>query len=127
MVGARNDKGDGRVHDVSSRAFGDATGERTAKPPAHLSRGAKRWWRSVMQTTRLGPDAVEILTAAAEAWDRKEDARQLIADEGIVVHDDAGLPLTHPAVQIEGQAADRMARLIRALKVERPPAELRSR
>lgn len=111
------------MQDLGSRALGRVTSDRAAKPPAHLSRGAKRWWRSVMETCSLGPDAVEILTAAAEAWDRKEDARQLIAEEGIILRDDTGLPLTHPAVQIEGQAADRMARLIRALNV-RPPAEL---
>jgi hypothetical protein len=35
-----------------------------------------------METCRLRPDEVEILTAAAEAWDRKEDARQLIAEGG---------------------------------------------
>ena len=109
---------------VSSKAFGHSTRDRV-RPPAHLSRGAKRWWRSVMESSRLGPDSVEILTAAAEAWDRKEDARQLIAEEGIVVHDESGLPIPHPAVQIEGQAADRMARLIRALNVEEPPPELR--
>lgn len=114
------------MHEVSSRSIGTANGERSAKPPAHLSRGAKRWWRSVMETSDLGPDEVEILTAAAEAWDRKEEARQLIAEEGIVLHDDAGLPLTHPAVEIEDQAADRMARLLRALNVEQPsPSRLR--
>ena len=113
------------MHDVSSRPAVTMAGDRTVKPPVHLSRGAKRWWRSVMETCRLGPDEVEILTAAAEAWDRKEEARQLIAEEGIVMHDDAGLPITHPAVQIEDQAADRMARLIRALNVEQPaPSEL---
>ena len=80
-----------------------------------------------METSRLGPDAVEILTAAAEAWDRKEDARQLIAEEGMVLRDGAGLPVTHPAVQIEGQAADRMARLIRALNVGPPSADVQQR
>ena len=116
------------MHDLTTRPLGKTPAERSVKPPGHLSRGAKRWWRSVMETCRLRPDEVEILTAAAEAWDRKEEARRLIAEEGIVVRDDAGLPLTHPAVQIEDQAAERMARLIQALtvQVEQPaPAELR--
>lgn len=79
-------------------------------------------------TNDIGPDAIEILTAAAEALDRKEDARQIIAEEGIVVHDETGHPFAHPAVQIEDQAADRMARLIRALSVEQPsPPEFEPR
>ena len=59
-----------------------------------------------------------ILTAAAEAWDRKEQARLLIAEEGIVIKDVSGESVANPAVQVEDTAVRRMASLIRDLGLD---------
>jgi phage terminase small subunit len=67
-----------------------------------------------------------ILTAAAEAWDRKEQARGLIAEEGLVIRDVSGERVMHPAVQVEDTAARRMASLIRDLGLDAtPPQDVR--
>ena len=71
----------------------------------------------------LEPHHVPILTAAAEAFDRKEDARRLVATEGLVVQNGSGVPTPHPAVQIEDAAALRMARLISELGLDAAPDE----
>jgi P27 family predicted phage terminase small subunit len=105
-----------------SRPFGSGVGA-AVRPPAHLSRGAKRWWRAIMEGYDLEPHHIEILTAAAEAWDRKEEARRLIAEEGIVIRDRSGVQMTHPAVQVEDTAAVRMARLLREVGLDATPAQ----
>jgi P27 family predicted phage terminase small subunit len=89
-----------------------------AKPPAHLSRQAKRWWRSVLDAYDLEPHHVAILTAAAEAWDRKEQARLIIAEEGVVTRVDRDTPMPHPAVQIEDMSAMRFAHMVREIGLD---------
>jgi P27 family predicted phage terminase small subunit len=88
------------------------------KPPAHLSREAKRWWRSVMDEFALESHHVALLTAAAEAFDRKEEARRIVADEGAVIRNRFDVPVPHPAVSIENAAAVRMARLLREIGLD---------
>lgn len=106
-----------------TRPLGTGTVAGPVKAPAHLSRGAKRWWRAIVEGYELEPHHIEILTAAAEAWDRKEEARALIAEEGIVIRDPAGTPMTHPAVLVEDTAALRMAHLIREIGLDVTPAQ----
>jgi P27 family predicted phage terminase small subunit len=91
------------------------------KPPAHLTRQARRWWRSVLDAYDLEPHHLAILTAAAEALDRKEEARQLIAEDGIVVGLTDGSPMPHPAVQVEDVAAMRFAHLVREIGLDATP------
>lgn len=108
---------------ANSRTF-DLTSHGVApKVPAHLSRSAKRWWRTIVEEYDLEPYHIPILTAAVEAWDRKEEARSLIAEEGLVVGSGSGEPRPHPAVEIEDQAALRMARLLREIGLDETPAQ----
>lgn len=118
IMGARNAMS--QITDWRDKSGPAAT---PTKAPNHLSRGAKRWWRAIVETYELEPHHIEILTAAAEAWDRKEQARSLIAQEGIVITDGSGTPMTHPAVQVEDTAALRMAELIRDIRLDETPTE----
>jgi P27 family predicted phage terminase small subunit len=104
-------------------SFGTDLGTERAKPPAHLSRQAKRWWRSVLEVYDLEPHRVSILTAAAEAWDRKEQARLIISEEGVVIPASRGTPIAHPAVHVEDVAAMRFARLVRDIGLDGPPGQ----
>lgn len=74
-----------------------------------------------MEEFDLEAHHVAILTAAAEAFDRKEEARRVIAEEGLVIRDGTGTPIPHPAVQIEDAAAVRMAHLIREIGLDAAP------
>jgi P27 family predicted phage terminase small subunit len=118
MVGFRARPKGAYVRNPTTMSFDATVGGERAKPPAHLSRQAKRWWRSVMDMYDLEPHHVAILTAAAEAWDRKEDARLIISQEGAVIRVGNGAPMAHPAVQVEDVAAMRFAHLVRELGLD---------
>jgi len=111
------------VSQTITRHFVSGVPASPPRAPNHLSRGAKRWWRAIVESYDLEPHHVEILTAAAEAWDRKEEARRLIAEEGLVIRNRSSVPMPHPAVQIEDAAAIRMAHLIRQIGLDAVPAE----
>jgi P27 family predicted phage terminase small subunit len=106
------------MRNPSTMSFGTDLASDRAKPPAHLSRQAKRWWRSVLDAYYLEPHRVAILTAAAEAWDRKEQARLIIAEEGIVIRVGRGTPMPHPAVHVEDAAAMRFAKLVHEIGLD---------
>jgi len=106
------------VRNPTATSFGTDVGSERAKPPAHLSRQSKRWWRSVLDAYDLQPHHVAILTAAAEAWDRKDQARTIIAEEGVVIREGGGTPIAHPAVHVEDVAAMRFAHLVREIGLD---------
>lgn len=83
--------------------------------PKHLSQAARKWWRETDDAYILEPHQVKILTLAAEAMDRCEQARQIIAEDGVIVKDRYGAPKAHPAVAIERDSRLAFARLVREL------------
>lgn len=99
-------------------------------PPEHLSDAARAWWASVVADYDLEPHHIELLTLAAEARDRAEQARRLIEAEGLIVATTTGGTKTHPAVAVERDSRIAFARLLRELDLEadapadrtRPPA-----
>ena len=103
---------------------------RGPNPPAHLSEAMKSWWRSVHADYALEPHHVHLLKLAAEALDRAEQAREIIAQEGITARTADGGSKAHPAIAIERDARTAAARLIRELDLDteapstqrRPPA-----
>jgi P27 family predicted phage terminase small subunit len=106
---------------MSTRTFDLNLRARAPRAPSHLSNPAKRWWRAMVEGFDLEPHHVAILTAAAEAYDRKEEARRIVATEGLVVQNGSGVPVPHPAVSIEDASALRMARLISELGLDVAP------
>jgi P27 family predicted phage terminase small subunit len=94
------------------------------KAPKHLKSATRRWWESVVADWQLEPHHVRLLTLAAEAWDRCQEARELIQRDGLTVATKAGGPRLHPAVRVETDARLAFARLIRELDLDvTPPAE----
>lgn len=69
---------------------------------------------------------VRLLTLAAEAFDRCDQAREIIAKDGLTIPTGDGGLKAHPAVAIERDARLAFARLIRELDLDmEPPAEAR--
>lgn len=95
--------------------------------PEHLSASARTWWASVIDEYDLGPHHVELLTLAAEARDRAEQARRLIEAEGLIVPTTTGGTKTHPAVAVERDSRIAFARLLRELDLDAEAASDRSR
>jgi P27 family predicted phage terminase small subunit len=97
--------------------------------PAHLSRESAKWWREVTSTYELESHHLRLLTLACESWDRAQEARRRIADEGSYILDRYGVPRAHPAIAVERDSTVRFARILRELALDvsepgevRPPA-----
>lgn len=92
---------------------------KTTAPPPHLSADARKFWTSIHADFVVDDGAgLALLRAAAEAFDRAQDARKLIEkDGGPVLTDRFGQRKPHPAVAIERDARGQLVSAIRALRL----------
>jgi P27 family predicted phage terminase small subunit len=90
-------------------------------PPSHLSSSAQQWWRTVVDRYRLEEHHLRLLQLACEAWDRSQQAREQIEEEGLTVPGREGGMRPHPAVAIERDSRLAVARLIRELDLDTEP------
>jgi P27 family predicted phage terminase small subunit len=97
----------------------------TPKPPRHLRAETRRWWAHVVNTWVLEEHHRRLLTAACEAWDRMQQARELIAREGLTTGTARGGARLHPAVRVETDARLAFCRCLRELDldIEAPTAQ----
>lgn len=77
--------------------------------PEHLSVEAKRVWAEVeVAFASMGVDVSRIAGADLEAYcvqvARMRDAQSRIDGEGLVVADEKGRPVPHPAIELERKA-----------------------
>jgi phage terminase small subunit len=91
------------------------------EPPTHLADATRKWWAYVAKTHVLEPHHERLLTAAGEAWDRCEEARDALADAGTYYVDRFGQPRAHPAVAVERDSRIAFARLVRELDLDADP------
>jgi P27 family predicted phage terminase small subunit len=96
-----------------------------AKPgptaPKRLRAATRRWWTEVVRDYDLEPHHLRLLTLACEAWDRCQQAREILRRDGIVTTDRYGSPKAHPAVAIERDSRLAFARLLRELDLDGEP------
>ena len=94
------------------------------KAPKHLAPATRRWFTAVVTDWELEPHHIRLLTLAAEAWDRCQQARELIEREGLTTPTREGGHKLHPAVRVENDSQIRFSRLLRELDLDvAPPAE----
>ena len=86
--------------------------------PDHLSLEASLWWRDVCRDYHLETHHIRLLTLACEAWDRGQQARILLASEGLVYYDRFNAPKARPEVAIERDSRIAFARLLRELDLD---------
>lgn len=106
------------------------TGMTTKRAPMHLRPTTRRWWSNVVRTWTLDDHHLHLLTAAASALDRAEEAREIIAAEGPYFTNRHGERKPHPALAVERDSRTLFARLLRELDLDveqaaessRPPA-----
>ena len=86
-----------------------------------------------MAEYELEPHHERLVTLAAEAWGRGQEARETVAKEGAYYLNKAGEPRAHPGVAVERDSRIAYARLARELDLDgypepdtRPP-RMRSR
>jgi len=90
-------------------------------PPAHLRPKTRAWWAEVHHSFALEAHHVRLLTLAAEAFDRAEQAREILAKTGLTFTDRFGQPHARPEVAIERDSRTAFARLLRELDLDSEP------
>lgn len=94
--------------------------------PDHLKPETKQWFQDVISEFELEPHHVRILTLAAEAWDRTQEARAALATNGITYTDRFGAPRCRPEVAVERDSRIAFTRCVRELGLDLPtPTESR--
>jgi phage terminase small subunit len=103
----------------------------TSKAPKHLRKATKQFWLQVVRDFALEPHHVRLLTHACECWDRVEQAREAVANDGAYFSDRFNQRKMHPALSVEKDNRTLFAKLIRELNLDvdspteeysRPPA-----
>ncbi|MGI8556853.1 MAG: P27 family phage terminase small subunit [Solirubrobacteraceae bacterium] len=89
--------------------------------PAHLTRSTRAWWRSVAGEYDLEGHHLRLLTLAAEAYDRAQEAREAVARDGAYAADRFGALKAHPAIAVERDSRIAFARLVRELDLDGTP------
>ena len=88
------------------------------RPPAHLRAATRKWWGAVVADWNLEDHHRRLLTLAAEAWDRCNEARKAIKKLGLTYEDRFDQPKARPEVAIERDSRLAFARLIRELNLD---------
>jgi phage terminase small subunit len=90
-------------------------------PPSHLRQPTREWWSSVVGDFDLDPHHVRLLTLAAEAWDRGQEAREALDSHGTTYTDRFGQPRARPEVAIERDSRLAFPRVLRELDLDGLP------
>lgn len=97
-----------------------------SKAPEYLEEKTRIWWELVNKEYELEEHHIRLLTLAAEAFDRCQQAREILAKEGLTYLDRFKQPRARPEVAIERDCRIAFARLIRELCLDvEPPEEAR--
>ncbi len=88
------------------------------KIPAHLGASTRKWVREVIADFDLESHHFRVLIQTAQAWDRAEQARELLITDGLTVKDRYGTPKAHPAVAIERDSRTAFFRGLRELALD---------
>lgn len=91
------------------------------KPPDHLSLASQAWWSQVVAEYEFTVSDLRLLALSAEAWDRCQQAREILERDGLVTESAHGGLRTHPAVAIERDSRLAFARLLRQLALDLDP------
>jgi phage terminase small subunit len=96
------------------------------KPPAHLRAETRKWFAAIVDDFDLESHHLKLLTLAAEAWDRVQQAREALDKHGLTFIDRYGSLRARPEAAIESQSRIAFARLLRELSLDvEPPPESR--
>jgi len=75
------------------------------------------WLNGVLEDYVLEPHAIRLLTLAAQAWDRCQEARAQLHLEGLTIESRQGMK-PHPMLAVERDSANRFAALIKQLELD---------
>ena len=93
----------------------------TPRPPKHLGKAGKAFWKTTLVDFDLEAYAQAILTRACECLDRIDQAQEIIAAEGVHTTDRYGQARTHPAVTLERDSRTACLACVKALNLDLEP------
>ena len=88
------------------------------RAPKYLRAETRRWWESVVAGWELDPHHLRLLTLAAEAWDRCQQAREEIRRDGLTTSTREGGAKLHPACRVEASSQIAFMRALRELDLD---------
>ena len=96
------------------------------KIPTDLSPASTAWVADIVDHFEIDPHHERLLTLAAQAWDRCQEARALLDKDGIIIGGREGGSRAHPAVAVERDSRAAFAALVKQLQLDgdddkRPP------
>ena len=93
-----------------------------AQAPKSLSKAAADWWNRMMTEFSIDDDGGRmVLEITLLAWDRLEQARKVLATDGLTVTGAAGTTRPHPCIAIERDARSAVLAGFRALHLDLEP------
>jgi phage terminase small subunit len=91
------------------------------EPPPHLSEKAKTLWQQYAGPVLRSPGQLALLQSGLEALDRADQARELIAREGMTIVSERGkIAHQHPALNILKEAESTVVKIWRVLNLNWP-------
>ena len=88
------------------------------KIPAHIRADTRKWMRGILADFDIESHHFRQLIKTGESWDRSEQAREILATEGLTVKDRYGTPKAHPCVAIERDSRTAFFRGLRELALD---------
>jgi P27 family predicted phage terminase small subunit len=95
---------------------------KTPRPPGHISKEMKAWWKEVVSTYELEHHHLHLLRLACESFDRANEARTVVDAQGMTFTNRHGEPCTRPEVIVEQHQRALFARLLRELDLDVEPS-----
>jgi P27 family predicted phage terminase small subunit len=94
----------------------------TPAAPAGLSPAAKKWWDRLTVEFAINDPAGELLLETAlRCFDRAEQARKQLDQDGPTTTDSRGRPKVHPAASVERDSRSGMLQALKALHLDIEP------
>lgn len=94
---------------------------KTIQPPKHLTPEGRKLWKTISDDVELDQPALLLLTTLCEAFDRMNQAREVLKRDGILVKDRFGQEKAHPACGIERDSSASLMRAWRLLGFDQAP------
>ena len=104
------------------------------KPPTHLSKETREWWRKIEKSWTLDDAAYILLKTALEAYDEMHQAKAILKKEGVTIKTKTNIK-KHPALEMLKVARSQFLASWRMLnfgieppgEIGRPPGDRRER
>lgn len=99
---------------------------KNTRPPKHLRPATRKWYAQICELFELETHHLRLLLLACESWDRVLQAREALAEHGLVFVDRFDCPRPRPEIAVERDNKLSFVRIMRELDLDcEPPLDVR--